>query len=115
MNECVCNVCGETKVRNFSKRMAKSGKLNYVYTDSEGKTWNGKTCYTCVLMAVNQRAQAKREKVTRRLCRVCNKNLPKSKYFMHADCTPTASFYVFEPENGIYEYGGLCRFRGDGV
>ncbi len=86
----VCKVCNRDLVKLRDVK-PKSGKT-YYYVNEFGKKWSGNTCPSCK-NANNECAHVEMDPMTDRLCTICNGNLPKSRYFKHAQCDNSDQFY----------------------
>ena len=74
------------------------------YKDHSGRNWSGRVCPSC---RANERRTVEvdgefvyddfnPDPLTNRLCKKCNKPLPKSKYFRHEECAVKGIMDVWE-------------------
>ncbi len=107
MNEAKCWVCKvlKQKVWNGDVRMRDGNPVGRkIYVEGpNGRQWLGRKCPDCKggvrkyeLNAVTP------DPITKRLCRICNKPLPTSRYFNHSTCLPN-QIESYGPEDYGYQ------------
>ncbi len=90
-----CKKCNVIKPKVDSGRQNNVGKT--IFVDAEGKRWNGAQCPQCTTKVNNIRALRNKKLKTQankklkalvkaRYCSRCNRRLPKTRYFNHAEC-----------------------------
>ncbi len=97
-----CWVCDKLVVKIWCGKREDKGRL--IYLDGpNGRRWSRRKCPDC---AYKVRVKPPLEEtgppidpLTHRLCRVCSKRLPSSRYFNCTSCAPPVTSY------GASEYG----------
>lgn len=98
-----CRLCFQLTTRDLTIR-----KNKRIRVDERGRRWIGFKCPDCVMKhIIEARKKAKEEdkeedtlykpdNTTRRLCKVCEKALPASKYFKHNECSKEIDYWDME-------------------
>jgi len=108
----ICRQCQQEKVKNRAEKRNAPRRGHY-FRDERGRMWQGNQCPDCFWPT--DRAYYKEDEdeaemhpdrffepdpIGHRKCRKCEKNLPMSRYFYHAECEPSEADCLVEELGG---------------
>jgi hypothetical protein len=100
------------KCIDCSKRVVRNKKLVYnriIFTDDQGKIWNGFQCPSCKYGS--RKPYVKASDKGKRLCRKCRRALPDTRYFRHEHCESKDSWLDWREVSGLTSTEGCRRSR----